>query len=177
MARHGLVLRSIHVVSELGQDLEQVTDHSEVSEFEDRGLGVLVLHHHDGLGGAHSRAVLDGAGDDCGEVQLGGPACRSAPLGWLAGTSLRPRPRGRRPRRTEAVRQALEDGEPLSRALPSALADNGVCPSGEVGMAPVLPWQPRQYGGGVHRCTVANVDPHRVRDDLGRLGSRDVGPD
>src|SRR3954453_24121759 len=57
------------LVGELRGYLEEVTHDTEVGEFEDRGLGVLV-DGDDRLGGLHAGAVLDRAGDADGDVEL-----------------------------------------------------------------------------------------------------------
>ena len=52
-----------------GQHLVQVTDDAKIGKGEDPRLRILV-HRDDGFGRLHSRPVLDGAGDACGDVQL-----------------------------------------------------------------------------------------------------------
>ena len=54
-----------------GTTVEEVADDAVVDEVEDRGLGVLV-DRDDGLRGLHAGAVLDGAGDAGGDVELRG---------------------------------------------------------------------------------------------------------
>src|SRR5689334_18739217 len=61
-----------------GQDLVQVADHAEVDELEDGCLLVLV-DRDDGLGGLHAGAVLDGAGDAGGDIQLRGDSLAGLP--------------------------------------------------------------------------------------------------
>src|SRR5690349_13330010 len=59
-ASGGSALALGDLVGELRGDLEQVTDHAEVGELEDRRLGILV-DRDDRLRGLHAGPVLDGA--------------------------------------------------------------------------------------------------------------------
>ena len=53
----------------LGQNVEQVADHAEVDQLEDRRLLVLV-DRDDRLGGLHAGPVLDRTGDAAGDIEL-----------------------------------------------------------------------------------------------------------
>src|SRR5882672_4848505 len=57
------------LLGELRRDREQVTDHAEVGELEDRRFGVLV-DGDDRLGRLHAGPVLDGPGDADRDVEL-----------------------------------------------------------------------------------------------------------
>src|SRR6266567_3537117 len=62
-------LAFVDLLGELRGHLEQVTDHTEVGDLEDRRFRVLV-HRDDRLRRLHAGAVLDGAGDAEGDVEL-----------------------------------------------------------------------------------------------------------
>src|SRR6266702_8646404 len=126
------------LVDERGDDLMQVTDHTEVGELEDRRLRVLV-DRRDDLGGLHARPVLDRPGDPGGEVQL-----RRDGLAGLAhlvavrvpaGVDGRP---GRPDRGAEQVGEPFHQGEVLGAAQAAAAGhdDRGV---GQLRPARALP--------------------------------------
>jgi hypothetical protein len=60
----------LHFLGEGREDGEEVADHSEVRDAEDRGLGVLV-DRHDVLGARHPRQVLDRSRDAGRDVEIG----------------------------------------------------------------------------------------------------------
>src|SRR5690606_35611055 len=67
----GSALGGLDHIGRLRENREQVSDHTEVDELEDRRLFVLV-DGDDGLRRLHARTVLDGTGDAARDIQLRG---------------------------------------------------------------------------------------------------------
>src|SRR3954447_9950369 len=125
MAGSAALLR-LDRVGELGDDLVQISDHTEVGELEDRRVLVLV-DRDDVLRGLHADLVLDRARDAGGEVEL-----RPDGLAGLAdlrrvrvppGVDARAR---RRDRAAERARELLELLEALGLAEPASTGDEHV---------------------------------------------------
>src|ERR1700751_5840670 len=115
---------ALDLLGELRDDLEQVTDHTEVGQLENRRLGVLV-DHHDGLGRLHPGPVLDRAGDAYRQVQLGRDGLAGLAdleLVWVpAGVGHRAR---RADGRAERVGELLDDAEALGPAGAASPGDH-----------------------------------------------------
>ncbi len=69
VGRHPLPLLRLECRDQLGHHREHVADHAEISDSEDRRIGILV-HRHDRLRRLHPRSVLDGARNSQGHIQL-----------------------------------------------------------------------------------------------------------
>src|SRR5829696_7569243 len=112
------------LLGELGRHLEQVADHPEVGDLEDRRLGVLV-HRDDRLRGLHAGPVLDRTGDAQRDVQLRGD--RLAGLADLELVRVVPgvdRGPGRADGGAERVGEPLHDREVVRRADAAAAGDD-----------------------------------------------------
>src|SRR5262249_12879636 len=123
-AEPGSALALGDFLGQLGSDVEQVADHTEVRDLEDRRLRVLV-DRDDRLRGLHTGPVLDRAGDAQRDVQL-----RRHRLTGLADLVLRRvvtrvdrGPRGAHGR-AERVGQLFDDLELLRRAHAAATGDH-----------------------------------------------------
>src|SRR3954452_18496517 len=112
-------LSGLHGLGELGDDLVEVSDHAEVGELEDRGVGVLV-DGDDVLGALHADLVLDRAGDARGEVELGRDGlARLADLGGVGVPARVDHRARRRDRAAERAGELLERFEALGLAEPA----------------------------------------------------------
>ena len=140
----------------LRDDLEQVADHAEVGQLEDRRLGVLV-DRDDRLRGLHAGPVLDGAGDAECDVQLRGD--RLAGLPDLELVRVEAGVDGRAGRADGAAEQV---GELLDQLEVVGAADAAAAGDDDRGLG--------QLGAGALRLDLA-------LDDLGqlvRVGERDL---
>src|SRR6266568_694049 len=172
-------LAAVDIVGGGREDLVQVTDHAEVSELEDRSLGVLV-DRDDRLRGLHAGPVLDRAGDSSRDVELRRDGLAS--LADLAGVRVPAGVHGgpgRTHRRTEGIGDLLDlrlrpgglrglggGGVRLDRDDRRALGHRGV--------NRVAAGEHRLRG---HRATVTGLHVHGVGDQAGLQLHREPGGD
>src|SRR5665647_2496623 len=114
VAYAGSVASALGFVDRFGglrQDLEQVSDDTEVDQLEDRRFFVLV-DRDDRLGRLHAGAVLDGAGDTRRDIELRGDLLAGLPD--LAGVRVPPGVNGSARRAnsgTQGISELLHLGE------------------------------------------------------------------
>src|SRR5690625_3309054 len=167
-------LAGLDRLGQLRGDVEQVPDDAVVGDLEDRRLLVLV-DHHDGLGGLHPGAVLNRPGDPQRDVEL-----RRDGLAGLTDLEL-PRVVARVDRRTrgadrgpQRVGQLLDHAELVGAADPAATGDHdrGL---GELRTVPGDDRFPRGDLGGVLGL-LGHLDGDLLAGPVGRLGVDRAGP-
>src|SRR5690606_31568762 len=139
---------------QLRRDLEQVTDHTEAGDLEDRGLRVLV-HRDDRLARLHAGALLARTREAQRRLELRRHALPGVPdleLGWVV-TGVDGRT-GRGDRGTQRVGQRLDHRELLGVPDTTTTGD---------------------HDGRLGQLRTVTADQRLPAGDLGRLGRVDRG--